>query len=187
MGGKMRGGAAEAPCLMTLVERCGRTVASFDCKGCARESDLSSAACWKGVTSAIAQASSLDSIVLAGHVETEYTGRGLEHLEMMRRASASARGFSSRAAPSDSKACAACALNPSRLFGGCADGLAAGIREGHAAVSKAETALMAGLPAKSCEGCVRASEKDVAYLRAEHSAVCRAIMREAYGIVGGSL
>lgn len=107
-------------------------------------------------------------------------------MEGMRKVGASARRFSARAPPSASKACASCVLSPARLFAGCAEGLAGGIRAGHSSLAKTEAALMKGPPAVSCEGCVRASEKDLAFLRAEHRAVCLGILREAYGIVGGS-
>ncbi len=186
MGKKDRARASNAACLVDIIESNGRIVATFDCKACARESDLASDACWKGVSSAVAHSSSLDSIVLAGHVETEYAGRGLEAMEAMRRVGAAARRFSARAPPSDSKACSNCGSNPARLFGGCAEGLTGGIRAGHAALAKAELALMGGMPSPSCEGCFRAAEKDLAYLRREYVAICRGIMRDAYGIVGES-
>ena len=98
MGKKDRARASNAACLVDIIESNGRIVATFDCKACARESDLASDACWKGVSSAVAHSSSLDSIVLAGHVETEYAGRGLEAMEAMRRVGAAARRFSARAA-----------------------------------------------------------------------------------------
>jgi hypothetical protein len=175
-----------APCLVEMRESHGRLSAVFDCKGCARESDLSSEVCWRGVTAAIADAASLDSIVLAGHVETEYAGTGLEALERLRRIGTAARRLSARPAPSDSKACAECALNPAKLFAECSYGFSGGIGPGQAAIGRASAAMLRGQPSPSCQSCYNSSEKDLAYLWKEYRSACDEILREAYGIVGGS-
>jgi hypothetical protein len=186
MGKKGQSQDRDTPCLVEIKESHGRLSAVFDCKGCARESDLSSEACWRGVTSAIADAPSLDSIVLAGHVETEYAGAGLEAMERLRRVGAAARRLSGRPAPSDSKACVSCHLKPASLFAECAAGFARGAGPGQAAVGRASAALMRGPPSQSCQSCYDASERDLAYLWKEYRTACGEILREAYGIVGGS-
>jgi len=186
MGKKGNTEKAEPPCLVEMRESHGRLSAVFDCKGCARESDLSSEACWIGVTGAIADAPSLDSIVLAGHIETEYAGAGLVAMERLRRVGAAARRLAGRAAPSDSKACAGCPFNPSALFVQCSDGFARGVGPGQVAMGRASATLMRGLPAPSCHSCFSSSEKDLAYLWKEYREACGEILREAYGIVGGS-
>jgi hypothetical protein len=186
MGKKGQPQKKNSPCLVDMRESHGRLSAVFDCKGCARESDLASEVCWRGVTAAIADTSSLDSIVLAGHVETEYAGPGLEAMERLRRIGTAARRLSARPAPSDSKVCAECPLNPSALFANCSAGFSGGIGPGQAAIGRASAAMMRGPPAPSCRSCFNSSEKDLAYLWKEYRSACEEILREAYGIVGGS-
>ena len=187
MGKKGQPRTRDAACLVEMRESHGRLSAVFDCKGCARESDLASEQCWRGVTAAIADASALDSIVLSGHVETEYAGQGLEAMERLRMLGASARRLAGRAAPSDSKTCAGCPFNPATLFAECSSGFAGGVRTGQAAIGKASAAMMSGLPTQSCQSCFKASEKDLAYLWSEYRSACGEILKEAYGIVGGTV
>lgn len=187
MGKRGRAQERNAHCLVEIRESHGRLSAVFDCKGCARESDLSSEVCWKGVTSAIADTAELDSIVLAGHIETEYAGAGLEAMESLRRVGTAARRLSARPAPSDSKACTGCPLNPARLFAECSAGFSGGIGSGLAAVGRTSAAMMRGPPAPSCQSCYNTSEKDLSYLWKEYRSACDEILREAFGIVGGSI
>jgi len=186
MGKKGQSQKKDDSCLVEMRESHGRLSAVFDCKGCARESDLSSDVCWRGVTRAIADSPSLDSIVLAGHVETEYAGAGLEAMERLRRIGAAARRLSARPAPSDSKPCSECPFTPSRLFSECSAGFSGGVGTGQAALGRASAAMMKGPPSPSCQSCFNSSEKDLAYLWKEYRSACDEILREAYGIVGGS-
>ena len=186
MGKRNRPQRKDSACLVDMRESHGRLSAVFDCKGCSRESDLASDACWHGVTHAIADAPALDSIVLAGHVETEYAGAGLEAMERLRRIGAAARRLSARQAPSDSKTCAGCPLNPSRLFSECSAGFSGGVGPGQAAMGRASAAMMKGPPSTACQSCFNSSEKDLAYLWREYRSACDVILRDAYGIVGGS-
>ncbi|MFH0815645.1 MAG: hypothetical protein V1934_02360 [Methanobacteriota archaeon] len=186
MGKKGHPQGVNESCLVEMRESHGGLSAVFDCKGCARESDLASRVCWRGVTSAIADVSSLDSIVLAGYLETEYAGPGLEAMERLRRIGTAARRLAGRPAPSDSKACAECRLNPSRLFAECSAGFSGGVGSGQVAIGRASAAMLRGPPSPSCQSCYNSSEKDLAYLWSEYRASCREILREAYGIVEGS-
>jgi hypothetical protein len=173
-------------CLVDFRGERGRLVARFDCKGCAREADLASSACWNGVMEAITAMPSLDSIVLAGYVETEYTGAGLEALESFRRVGACARRAGVRAPPSDDRRCASCTMRPSQLFSDCASNLSKGADAGLVALRRATEAMMRGPPAAHCQSCFAASEKDLAFVWNQYRAACGMVLKEAYGIVEGS-
>lgn len=170
-------------CPVEMQNTRGRVQAVFDCRGCPGGSDLAGERCWNGVMNALSGSGDVDSIVLAGYTQTEYSGDGLNALSRFLRLKRSAERLSGRAPPSDGGGCATCHARPGIVFSACALGLGTGFRGGQAALLRAGERLRGAERAPSCSSCLDASSRELAYLSSEFERAGRETVRSAYGIV----
>jgi hypothetical protein len=171
-------------CLHELRNVRGAISVVFDCKGCAAESDLSSERCWRGVSASLGAYSDVDSIVLSGYTETEYSGPCLEALNKLRRAARAAQRLSSRAPPSGNKTCQSCRARPSSLFAPCAAALLSGPRSAQMAFIVASDTIARVDRSLACKPCLESSTADLTFLWKELDGLCAELVRETFGIVG---
>jgi hypothetical protein len=136
------------------------------------------------VAKALSGAPSPSSIILAGYVETEYSGDGLDKMEGIRRIANAARRAAVRPNSGASKMCAECPARPGVLFAGCASGLDSGLVDGYHAIISAQSALASGsLANPTCIACRKSASKELDYLWREYMSHCASIIKGAYGIV----
>jgi len=171
-------------CLHELRNVRGALTVVFDCKGCPGESDLSSERCWRGVSASLGAYADVDSIVLSGYTETEYSGPGLEALATLRKAARTAQRLAARAPPAGNKACNICKARPSILFGPCAAALLSGPRSAQISFIAASDAIARTERSLACNPCLESSTADLTFLWKELDALSVELVRETFGIVG---
>lgn len=171
-------------CLHELRNVRGSQQVVFDCKGCGADSDLSAERCWRGVSASLGAYSDVDSIVLSGYTETEYTGPGVEALSRLRRAARAAQRLASRAPPQGNKACQSCRARPSLLFAPCAAALLSGPRSAQISFIAASDAIARVDRSLACNACLDSSTADLSFLWKELDALSLDLVRQTFGIVG---
>jgi hypothetical protein len=168
---------------------------TLSCKDCSLKarpdgsvpaSPLSDPRCLRNLLEALAAEQGMDTLILAGHIETQLQAEGMEALERIVVLANDLAHLALREPPAGSRDCARCGLHPQRLFGELRNVLVADLSAFPEAlkggISRVQAASVA--PAdRACAQCAQDTSGDIAFTAEAFEGLARFIMKQGFQIV----
>jgi hypothetical protein len=171
---------------LTLTLSCKDCAMNARPDGAAAASPLSDPRCLRNVLEALATEPGMDTLILAGHIETQLRKEGMEVLEGIVALANDLAHLSLREPPTGSRDCGRCGLHPQKLFGELRGVLVADMAAFPDAlkggISRVQAAASAP-PDQSCARCALDTSGDVAFAAEAFEGLARSIMKQGFQIV----
>ena len=168
------------------------TLSCKDCAGRSRpdgtvpSSPLSDPRCLQNILEALAAEQGMDTLILAGHIETQVQAGGMQALERIVALAGDIAHLSMREPPAGHRDCGRCGLDPQKLFGELRQILLAdlpafpeALKGGLARVNAAASAP----PDQACARCAADTSGDIAFTAEAFDGLARFIMKQGFQIV----
>ena len=189
------GADAAAGCSRSVGHEGRDLTLTLACKDCARaalvecagpRSPLSDPRCLGDIIEALSAEPDADTLILAGHIETQLRGPGMQALKGIVSLAGDLSHLSSREPPAGRRDCGRCGLEPRKLFGELRRILLADIasfpdalRGGMARVQSAASAP----PDQACAGCASDTSGDIAFAAEAFNGLAGFIMKQGFQVV----
>ena len=163
----------------------------IDCKDCDRTGILANSECLSNVLGLYMSEYNIDSIVLSGYIERQYSGNTIKLLEMMCSLAEAMDQLGTRnpvkehfldGEKSDDPGCGTCDINPQNVFAQLRTQLVSDISEFYRAFVHFAQSVERGREAR-CSQCLFHTGNDLVYLHNEMDTLRRYIIHEGFGIV----
>ena len=187
--------AAPAACPRSVGHEGRDLTLTVSCKDCARaalldaagtKSPLSDPACLKNILEAVAAEPDADSIILAGHIETQVGPAGMRALERIVSLASDLSHLSAREPQAGQRDCTRCGLDPGNLFGEMRTILLSDLAAFPGALAGAAARLRSAAsapPDQACARCAADTAGDMAFASEAFNALAGFIMKQGFQVV----
>lgn len=159
---------------------------TFACKGCAHKGPVASSRCLHQALEAVASEQGVDTIVMAGHLETQIQAGGMAVLDRLAALANDLNQLSLRQPPAGSRDCARCGAHPGQLFAGLRTTLLSGPPDFPSALKGALVSVQqaSGAPfGAACGRCLGDTSGDLVFIAESFEGLARFIMKQGFQIV----
>lgn len=159
---------------------------TFACKGCAQKGPVASPRCLQQALEALASEQGVDTIVMAGHIETQIQAGGMAVLDKLAILANDLNHLSMRQPPAGSRDCVRCGAHPGQLFNGLRTKLLSDPPEFPSAMKDALAGVhqASGAPfGAACGRCLADTSGDLAFVAESFEGLARFIMKQGFQIV----
>lgn len=159
---------------------------TFACKGCAQKGTVASPRCLRQALEALASEQGVDTIVMAGHLETQIQAGGMAVLDRLALLANDLDHLSLRQPPAGSRDCARCGAHPGELLAGLRTTLVSDPGEFPSAIKGALAGVQraSGAPfGAACGRCLADTSGDLAFVAESFEGLARFIMKQGFQIV----
>jgi hypothetical protein len=171
---------------LTLTLSCKDCTIKARKDGAGLQSPLSDPRCLQNILEALAVEPDVDTLILAGHIETQLRTEGMQALERIAVLASDLAQLSLREPPAGSRDCQRCGIHPQRLFGDLQNALLADMPSFPDALKGGIARIQAAAAApfdNACARCATDTSGDIAFAAESFEGLARFIMKQGYQIV----